>query len=113
MYTFETSNALQVSKLTGVVRVGGDKDVNQCQVADTCSLWIVWKVQNEITIVNEVELPQMFKPIMLCQEAKGVEILGQARHPSGKSHKVGANDLLWVSAGASDCGGDATSHQDM
>ena len=71
------SNALQVSKLTSVVKVGGDKDVHQCRVADTCSLRIVWKVQSEITIVNETELPKMREPIVFRQEAKSVEILGE------------------------------------
>ena len=77
MHALEATYALQISKLTSGVELGGNQNVHQWRVADTCSLRIIWEVQGEITIVNKTELPKMFEPIMLRQEAKGVEILGK------------------------------------
>ena len=77
MHALEATYALQISKLTSGVELGGDQNVHQWQVADTCSLRIVWEIQGEITNVNETELPEMLEPIMFRQEAEGVEILGE------------------------------------
>ena len=77
MHALEATYALQISKLTSGVELGGDQHVHQWRVADTCSLRIIWEIQGEITIVNETELPKMRKPIVLRQEAKRVEILGE------------------------------------
>ena len=85
MHALEATYALQISKLTGGVELGGDQNVHQWRVADTCSLRIIWEIQGEITIVNKTELPKMLEPIMLRQEAKGVEILGEMLPPSPTS----------------------------
>ena len=77
MHALEATHALQISKLTGGVELGGDKNVHQWQVADTCSMWIVWEIQGEITFVNKTELPKMLELIMFRQESKRVEILGK------------------------------------
>ena len=77
MNTLEATHALQISKLTSGVELGGDQNVHQWQVADTCSLRIIWEIQGEITIVNKTELPEVSKPIVLRQEAERVEILGE------------------------------------
>ena len=77
MHALETTHALQVSKLTGGVELGGEKNVHQWRVADTCSLWIIWEIQGEITIVKKIDLPKILKPIMLRQEAERIELLGE------------------------------------
>ena len=77
MHALEATYALQISKLTSGVELGGDQNVHQWRVADTCSLRIIWEIQGEITIVNETELPEVSKPIVLRQEAERVEILGE------------------------------------
>ena len=77
MHALEATYALQISKLTSGVELGGNQNVHQWRVADTCSLRIIWEIQGEITIVNETELPEVSKPIVLRQEAKRVEILGE------------------------------------
>ena len=77
MHTLEATYVLQISKFTSGVELGGDQNVHQWRVANTCSLRIIWEIQGEITIVNETELPEMRKPIMFRQEAKRVEILGE------------------------------------
>ena len=74
MNALEATYALQISKLASGVELGGDKNVHQWQVAGTCSLRIIWEIQSEITIVNKTELPKIFEPIMLRQEAEMTRI---------------------------------------
>ena len=77
MHALEATYALQISKLTSGVELGGEKNVHQWRVADTCSLWIIWEIQGEITIVKKIDLPKILKPIMLRQEAERIELLGE------------------------------------
>ena len=77
MHALEMTHALQISKLTSGVELGGDQNVHQWRVADTCSLRIIWEIQGEITFVNKTEFPEVSKPIVLRQEAERVEILGE------------------------------------
>ena len=77
MHALEATYALHISKLTSGVELGGDQNVHQWRVANTCSLRIIWEIQGEITIVNKIEFSEVSKPIVFRQEAERVEILGE------------------------------------